>query len=183
MRDQPEGRAHPVPQLQFAQVTHVEFRRKGRVIGPRHVIGAKAEPREGLVCGAVEQHGIIAHVEMVVMVDPIRLDIQKGGHERRCRRHLAPCMVLCEPRVKAPQPSSSFCWMISFTALGLALPPVAFITCPTNQPASLGLALAFSTCAGLSAMIWSTAASIAPVSVTCFMPRSSTICAGSPPSV
>jgi hypothetical protein len=42
---------------------------------------------------------------------------------------------------------------ISFTALGLALPPVAFITWPTNQPASLGFCLAFSTCAGLAAMI------------------------------
>src|SRR6056297_404444 len=65
----------------------------------------------------------------------------------------------------------------------LALPPVAFITWPTNQPASLGFCWAFSTCAGLAAMISSTACSIAPVSVTCFMPRASTISAGSPPSV
>jgi hypothetical protein len=64
------------------------------------------------------------------------------------------------------------------TACGLALPPVAFITWPTNQPASLGLALACSTLSGLAAITSSTAASMAPVSVTCFMPRFSTIWPG-----
>ncbi len=37
--------------------------------------------------------------------------------------------------------SPSFAVTSSFTAFGLALPPVAFITWPTNQPASFGLAL------------------------------------------
>ena len=34
---------------------------------------------------------------------------------------------------------------IWFTAFGFALPPVAFITCPTNQPASLGFSRALAT--------------------------------------
>src|SRR5690606_17559353 len=38
--------------------------------------------------------------------------------------------------------SPSFFTTRSFTAAGLALPPVVFITCPTNQPTSLALALA-----------------------------------------
>jgi len=53
-----------------------------------------------------------------------------------------------------------------FTACGLALPPVAFITWPTNQPASFGFTLAFSTWAGLSAITWSMTASMAASSVT-----------------
>jgi hypothetical protein len=54
----------------------------------------------------------------------------------------------------------------SLTACGLALPPVDFITCPTNQPSMPGFALACSAFSGLAAMTASTAASIAPVSVT-----------------
>src|SRR5665811_844056 len=40
----------------------------------------------------------------------------------------------------------------SLTACGLALPWVAFITCPTNQPISAGFALACSTLPGLAAL-------------------------------
>ena len=71
----------------------------------------------------------------------------------------------------------------SLTAWGFALPPVDFITWPTNQPSMVGLALTCSTLSGLAAMISSTAFSMAPVSVTCFRPRASTISAGEPPSV
>ena len=38
------------------------------------------------------------------------------------------------------------------TACGLALPPVAFITWPTNQPASAGFAFACSAFSGLAAI-------------------------------
>lgn len=41
--------------------------------------------------------------------------------------------------------SPSFCATIAPTTAGLALPPVDLSTCPVNQPASLGLTLAFST--------------------------------------
>src|SRR5438067_214170 len=54
----------------------------------------------------------------------------------------------------------------SLTACGLALPPDDFITCPTNQPTSCGLALACATLSGLAAMMSSTTFSIAPTSVT-----------------
>src|SRR5690606_9518473 len=82
-----------------------------------------------------------------------------------------------------PHSMPSFARTNCCTACGLALPPVPFITCPTNQPAMLGLAFACSALSGLAAMTWSTAASMAPVSVTWRMPRASTISAGSPPSV
>ena len=54
----------------------------------------------------------------------------------------------------------------SLTACGLALPPVVFITCPTNQPSMPGLAFACSALSGLAATTASTARSIAPTSVT-----------------
>ena len=46
------------------------------------------------------------------------------------------------------------------------MPPVAFITWPTNQPARAGFALACSALPGLAAMTLSTSVSIAPRSVT-----------------
>src|SRR5665213_211844 len=61
----------------------------------------------------------------------------------------------------------------SFTACGLALPPDDFITCPTNQPISCGLARACATLSGLADMMLSTTFSIALRSVTCFMFRRS----------
>src|SRR5665647_3950826 len=63
----------------------------------------------------------------------------------------------------------------SLAACGLALPPDDFITWPTNQPIIAGLALACATLSGLADMMSSTTFSIAPRSVTCFMPRASTL--------
>jgi hypothetical protein len=77
--------------------------------------------------------------------------------------------------------SPSFSRTSALTACGLALPPVAFITWPTNQPASAGLACACATLSGLAAITSSTAASMAPVSVTWRMPRASTIAPGRRP--
>ena len=45
-------------------------------------------------------------------------------------------------RVSVVHQSPSFAFRMSLTACGLALPPDAFITCPTNQPIIVGLALA-----------------------------------------
>src|SRR5947209_44752 len=90
-------------------------------------------------------------------------------------------MTARRARVRLQMPS--FAFSMSFTACGLALPPDDFITWPTNQPASCGFAFACATLSGLAAMISSTAFSIAPRSVTCFMPRASTSSRGSPPSL
>src|SRR4030088_1574725 len=56
------------------------------------------------------------------------------------------------PRCQIP----SLLLMSSLTAFGLALPPDAFITCPTNHPTIAGLALACATLSGFRAMISST---------------------------
>src|SRR5450631_1401074 len=47
--------------------------------------------------------------------------------------------------------SPSFFFRISLTACGLALPPDAFMTCPTNQPIAFGLVLASATLSGFLA--------------------------------
>ena len=46
------------------------------------IVGAAAEQLEGLVDRAVEQHVVIGHVEMAVVVDPARLDPHHRGDER-----------------------------------------------------------------------------------------------------
>ena len=43
---------------------------------------------EGLVDGAVEQHVVVGHVEMAVVVDPVLLDGHHRGDERRKEQRL-----------------------------------------------------------------------------------------------
>ena len=95
-------------------------------------------------------------------LDQQRADRRQGRARWRCGR--------TSPSISMP----SLALTSSLTACGLALPPVAFITWPTNQPAMVGLARACSALSGLAAITSSTAFSMAPVSVTCFMPRLST---------
>jgi hypothetical protein len=54
----------------------------------------------------------------------------------------------------------------SLTVCGLALPPDAFITWPTNQPIAFGFVLASASLSGFLATISSTSFSIAPTSMT-----------------
>src|SRR6476659_2731408 len=82
--------------------------------------------------------------------------------------------------LQAHSPSLRF--NTSLTACGLALPPDAFITWPTNHPIAFGLVLASPTLSGFIAIISSTSFSSAETSVTCFNPRVSTRVRGSPPS-
>ena len=85
----------------------------------------------------------------------------------------------CEPTRSRASPSRS-----AFTAAGCGL-AAGRLHDLADEPAEQGrLRLAPARpCPGSPAMIASTAASIAPVSVTCLMPRLSTSARGSPPSV
>src|SRR6056297_2912961 len=160
----------------------MKFGRECRVIGRFHVFRPETKGLGGFVGRPIEQDSVIPHVEVIVVVDPPGLDLKETGHERLVLGHVISFFFRLTKELPANSDQRpSLACTISFTDFGLALPPVAFMTCPTNQPASFGLLCAFSTCAGLSAMIWSTAASIAPVSLTCFMPRSSTIFSGASP--
>src|SRR5437868_15299636 len=81
---------------------------------------------------------------------------------RACVKDAAASAPLISRRLQMP----SLDLRRSLTACGLALPPDDFITCPTNQPTSCGLAFACATLSGLAAIMSSTTFSIAPTSVT-----------------
>ena len=68
--------------MQLAQIAHVHLGGEGGE-ARLHVVGAAAEQFEHLVHRAVEQHVVIGHVEMAVVVDPGRLDPHHRGDERR----------------------------------------------------------------------------------------------------
>src|SRR5436309_8232412 len=72
------------------------------------------------------------------------------------------------------EPSSFF--KISWTSCGFALPPVAFITWPTNQPSRAALPPRYcSTCFGFAAMISRPTAAIFSGSLICSKPLPATI--------
>src|SRR5262249_30598063 len=79
--------------------------------------------------------------------DPVgwRVEAPRGGRQRQQQGGDHP----------------SFFLRISLTSAGFALPPVLFITWPTNQPKVAVFPLRYiSTCDGLAAITWSTAASM-----------------------
>ena len=45
------------------------------------IVGPHAHHLEGVVRAAVEQHVVIGHVEMAVIVDPVLLDLHDAGDE------------------------------------------------------------------------------------------------------
>ena len=57
------------------------------------VVGTKPHQREDLVARTVEQHVVVGHVEMAVVVDPVWLDTHlaggEGGPEKSSRFTLA----------------------------------------------------------------------------------------------
>src|SRR3954471_20657325 len=53
------------------------------MLPPLDVVWPAADQRESLVDGAVEQHVVIGHVEMAIVIDPAALDPHAGGDERR----------------------------------------------------------------------------------------------------
>ena len=59
--------------MQLAQVAQMDFRREKGVPALGDVVDADPDELVGLVHRAVEQHVVIGHVEMAVVVDPGRL--------------------------------------------------------------------------------------------------------------
>jgi len=62
------------PALSSRRVAHMDFRRENRLSARRHIVRPDPDQLVGLVDGAVEQHVIVRHVEMAVVVDPLRFD-------------------------------------------------------------------------------------------------------------
>ncbi len=76
--EQLERDAHRVAGMKLAQVAHMHLGGEARVPAGLDVVEPATDELEGLVHRAIEQHVIIGHVEMAVIVDPARLD----GHHR-----------------------------------------------------------------------------------------------------
>ena len=72
--EQLERDAHRIAFVQFAQIAHMRFRREGRMLPGVEIVQPDAEQFVGLVDAAVEQHVVVGHVEMAVVVDPVLLD-------------------------------------------------------------------------------------------------------------
>ena len=53
------------------------------MIGALEVIGSDADELVDLIDRAIEQHVVVGHVEMAVIVDPLRLDMHQRRDEGR----------------------------------------------------------------------------------------------------
>ncbi len=74
-----------IAEMDLAQIAHMSLSRKGRAVALLHVVGTDPEFEPHLVDAAVEQHVVVSHVEMAIVVDPLRLDLHHGGQEWRGR--------------------------------------------------------------------------------------------------
>src|SRR5262249_52316479 len=78
-----ERHAYRIAGIELAQVAHVHLSREAGMPPRLDVVDAAADELEGLVDRAVEQHVVVGHVEVTVVVDPVGLDPHHRGHERR----------------------------------------------------------------------------------------------------
>jgi hypothetical protein len=67
--------------MELAQIAHVHLGGEAGLLARLDVIEAAADELEGLIHRAVEQHVVIGHVEMAVVVDPAGLDPHQRGDE------------------------------------------------------------------------------------------------------
>src|ERR687887_1945217 len=72
---------HRVAGVELTQIAHMHFGGEAGMLARLDVIEAAADELEGLVHRAVEQHIVIGHVEMAIVVDPPRLHPHQRGHE------------------------------------------------------------------------------------------------------
>ena len=73
---------HRVAGVQLAHIGIVAFQREERVVALLHIVRAQPHGGEGLVAGPVEQHVVIGHVEMTVVIGPLVLDLLDMAGER-----------------------------------------------------------------------------------------------------
>ena len=79
--EQLERRPHRVAGMELAQIAHVHLGGEAGQFALLDVVEAAADELERLVHRAVEQHVVIGHVEMAVVVDPAGLDPHRRGDE------------------------------------------------------------------------------------------------------
>ncbi|KAH2824856.1 hypothetical protein KXV85_000292, partial [Aspergillus fumigatus] len=77
---------HGIAEVNLPQVADMAFGGEGRAVTFLLVGRPDAELQPQLVDGAVHHHVVIGHVEMAVVIDPLRLDLHHGRHERGGRQ-------------------------------------------------------------------------------------------------
>ena len=85
-----EGDVDGVAEMQLLHVADMDFGRVDRHAALARIGGAGAKQVERLVHAAVEEHVVVGHVEMAVVVDPVRLDLHRARDEGGGNRHVVP---------------------------------------------------------------------------------------------
>ena len=125
------------------------------------VHGCIAEPAEFPTVVCEQEFAILAHdpgadgCRGVPAADELRnlmgtIERVVGGMKGLCEKgadllHVSFCCCADKEDHAAYSSMPSFAFTNAWTACGFALPPVAFITWPTNQPANAGFACALAT--------------------------------------
>ncbi len=83
-RDEIDRHLNWIAEMHLAQIANMCFCGERRSVTFFHVLRADPEFEPHLIDAAIEQHVVISHVEVAVVVDPLRFDLHHGGEERGC---------------------------------------------------------------------------------------------------
>jgi hypothetical protein len=82
--------------VKFPQIGDVSFKREEGAVGFLHIIRPEPDQFEGCVSRPVEEHVVIGHVEMPVVVDPLVFDLLDRRFERgRVSHRKSPDFCYC----------------------------------------------------------------------------------------
>ncbi len=71
-----------IAKVDFPDIPNMAFGCEGRVVACLHIFGTDPDFEPQVVDRPVEQHVVIGHIEMTVIVDPLRFDLHDRGPER-----------------------------------------------------------------------------------------------------
>ena len=90
MPDQARFHDHPVARMKFAQVMDLRLRGEDGGAGFPCDLRAQPQGRKRDIQRIVEQHAVIGHVQVAVVVGPLRTDLQRRAGEGRGHAGLCP---------------------------------------------------------------------------------------------
>jgi len=69
--------------VQLSHVPYMHLGCEGRMVGSLEILRSDADELIHLIDCAIEKHVVISHIEMAVVVDPLRIDMHQRRDERR----------------------------------------------------------------------------------------------------
>src|SRR5436190_13481884 len=81
MVEQPECHFYTIAGMKLPKIGDMGFKREERAVGALHIVRPESEEQEGLIAGAIENHIVIGHVEVAVVIDPLVLHLMNGADE------------------------------------------------------------------------------------------------------